>query len=109
MHPPDCCISDWGRLWDQRGLKGHAPAPVLILFLGLYLDPTHVNLAVQMPRHTQGAPLPLAHLNKSVFLPPNLFHDYAANNYLELNMEDEIIIQCQIINHYSRPDRAPQL
>lgn len=42
-------------------------ANVLILFLGLYLDPTHVNLASWMPRHTQGALLSVSHLNKSVF------------------------------------------
>lgn len=60
-----------------------------------------------MPRHTQGAPLAISHLNKSVFSRANLFHDYTANNYLQLNMEDEIIIHRQIINHYSRPDLAP--
>lgn len=66
MQAPDFSISNWVRLRDQRGLKVHAHARVLISFVRLYLEPTHVNLAVQMLRHTQGAPLPVSHLNKSV-------------------------------------------
>lgn len=66
VQAPDFSISNWARLRDQRGSNVHAHAPVLILFRGLFLEPTHVNVAVQMLWHTQGAPLPVAHLNKSL-------------------------------------------
>ena len=69
-HDRQAHFSGWNKAGYDFGTGeawSDAHANVLISFPGLYLDPTHVNVASRMPRHTQGALVSISHLNKSVF------------------------------------------